>query len=374
MRCVLVLFAVAACGDNQPGTVAFRKIVLTSEFYAEGASFGDFDGDGVGDAVAGPYWYRGPRFDQRHEIYPAVAFDPHTWSENFFAWVADFNADGMPDVLVVGFPGHLATWYENPGADVDWTAHVAFVGVDDESPAFTDLTGDGAPELVFAHGGQLGWATPNATGAWPFTPATPNINVTTFTHGLGVGDIDGDGTQDLLLASGAWLAPAWTSLPATFGAGGAQIYAFDIDGDGEPDVVTTMTAHEYGLSWFQQHEGTFEQRVILPTEPGPDDPVVLFQPHALAVADIDGDGLLDLICGERFWAHVPPNANFADPASLYWFQHVRDAEGDRFVPHLIDDQSGVGTQVVAGDIDGDGLIDIVVSNKKGAFVFLQERR
>ena len=45
-----------------------------------------------------------------------------------------------------------------------------------------------------------------------------------------------------------------------------------------------------------------------------------------------------------------------------------------FVPHLIDDNSGVGTQVIAGDINGDGLPDIVVGNKKGTFVHLHEKK
>jgi hypothetical protein len=45
-----------------------------------------------------------------------------------------------------------------------------------------------------------------------------------------------------------------------------------------------------------------------------------------------------------------------------------------FIPYLIDNNSGIGTQVVAGDINGDGLPDVVVANKKGAFVLLQEKR
>ena len=45
-----------------------------------------------------------------------------------------------------------------------------------------------------------------------------------------------------------------------------------------------------------------------------------------------------------------------------------------FVPYLIDNDSGVGTQVVAGDINGDGLPDVVVGNKKGTFVHLHEKK
>ena len=58
-----------------------------------------------------------------------------------------------------------------------------------------------------------------------------------------------------------------------------------------------------------------------------------------------------------------------------WFKLVRNAERSvDFVPFLIDNDSGVGTQVVAGDINGDGLPDIVVGNKKGTFVHLHEKK
>ncbi|MDG1890446.1 MAG: VCBS repeat-containing protein [Verrucomicrobiota bacterium] len=93
------------------------------------------------------------------------------------------------------------------------------------------------------------------------------------------------------------------------------------------------------------------------------------QLHAIDLIDMDGDGLKDIITGKRFWAHGPngdaePNA----PAVLYWFKLDRNDKGVDFIPHLIDDNSGIGTQVMAKDIDGDGYPEIVVGNKKGTFV------
>jgi hypothetical protein len=57
---------------------------------------------------------------------------------------------------------------------------------------------------------------------------------------------------------------------------------------------------------------------------------------------------------------------------LYWFELKRDGGRASYVAHLIDDASGVGTQVMGGDINGDSKPDVVVGNKRGAFVFLRK--
>lgn len=376
----------------------FVKITLHREFYCEGASYGDFNRDGVTDVIAGPDWYEGPGYGRSHAVWPHMAFDPHGYSDCFFQWVRDFDADGWPDILVVGFPGVPAAWYENPrSADGAWTRHdVIGVPVDNESPAFVDVTGDGEPELVHMTSGVLGWSSPDngASAPWVFHPLTAQRGYVTFTHGLGVGDVDGDGRADVLEATGYFLQPSslagdplWARVDQAFGAGGAQMPVLDVDGDGDADVVTTLAAHGYGLAWFEQTPGAsspaattpgtappvFVEHDIVPgTTPPADAPVVIDEPHAVAVADIDDDGLDDVVTGERFWGHVPSGMpDFSEPARIYWFHAERSATGVVFTPSLIDDDSGVGTQLTVGDIDGDGRVDIVVSNKKGAFVFLQ---
>jgi hypothetical protein len=86
---------------------------------------------------------------------------------------------------------------------------------------------------------------------------------------------------------------------------------------------------------------------------------------------VDGDGLKDIVTGKCFWAHGPTGAPESNaPAVLYWFKLVRNADKSvDWVPHLIDDNSGVGRQVGLGDVNGDGRPDIIIGNKKGAFVF-----
>lgn len=387
----------AASGAAEP---TFRKVQLTDKFHAEAAGIGDIDKDGHGDAVYGPYWYAGPDFSARHEIYPAKDFDPNGYSNNFMTGVGDVDGDGWLDVLVNEWPGKEVAWFRNPGGDGaavrassgGWAKHLVHPVVDNEAPDFLDVTGDGVRELVFHTGGVLGYAAPSektGTERWTFTPCSEKEEWGQYQHGLGVGDLSGDGRPDLLMAGGWWeqpapaapgtTPPAWKKHPHAFGKGGGQMHARDIDGDGDNDVVTSLAGHEYGLSWFEQvsKDGAIdfvEHRILPDTAEGGLDGVQFSQLHSVGLVDVDGDGLLDIVTGKRFWAHGPQGD--PDPAGtpvLYWFRCRRGGDGSvSWTPHRIDDASGVGTQLAVGDLDGDGRPDIAIGNKKGGFVFIQE--
>jgi len=392
---------VAFGADSSAATPKFRKVVLTDSFHAEAAAAGDIDADGHGDAVYGPYWYAGPEFKERHAIYPAKDFDPLQYSNNFMTSVGDIDGDGWLDVLVNEWPGKEVVWFRNPGRDTTtvkaaeggWDRHLVHPVVDNESPCFLDVTGDGKAELVFHTGGVLGFAAPSdstGTQRWTFTPCSEKESWGQYQHGLGVGDVNGDGRADLLMAGGWWeqpapvpvgtTPPAWTKHPFTFGKGGAQMHAYDVDGDGDLDVITSLAGHAYGLSWFEQVKREsgidFVEHRILSNQPEEKlDGVQFSQLHAVGLVDIDGDGLKDIVTGKRFWAHGPKQD--PDPAGLpylYWFKLQRHADTSvSWTPHQIDDASGVGTQLAIADLNGDTRPDIVIGNKKGGFVFVQEK-
>ena len=395
----------------------FQKLRLTDQFWAEGANFADFNNDGKGDIVCGPFWYEGPDFKKRHEYRPGTesfkrvndgreqvvpGFEGalgtnNAYSKNFLAFTHDFNRDGWADILLVGFPGEETAWYQNPTKhEGPWLRHEIFRPTDNESPCLVDLTGDGKPELICNSDGFFGYATPDwndPTKPWKFHPISPKGSWQKFTHGIGVGDVNSDGRKDFLEKDGWWEQPAslagdpvWKFHPFPFapGTGSAQMFAYDVNGDGLNDVITSLNAHGYGLAWYEQlreknekGETQFKQHLILNPTPAPNQYGISFsQLHAVDLVDMDGDGLKDIVTGKRFWAHgahgdPEPNA----PAVLYWFKLVRNKDRSvDFVPHLIDDDSGVGTQVVAGDINRDKLPDIVVGNKKGTFVFIHEKK
>ena len=412
------------CAAPQPP--AFVKQTLSKDFVAEGCCVADFDRDGHRDVSSGRYIWFGPDFATRIAFAPPRMNDDGTprepyradtgYSDYFEQFAYDFTGDGWSDILVYAWPGSDASVFVNPGAaataprvDAAWKRHAIFDVADGESPDLVDVTGDGKPELLAFTGGQFGfaeidWSNPLAKARFRAISAkSPESDraIHRYTHGYGAGDVNGDGRTDILTSGGWYEQPAksppkdsstgsdshadapvdlpWKFHPANFGEGGAQMYAFDVNGDGRADVVTSIKAHGYGLSWFEQNaDGSFTERVILgrTAADNADDAAAgkgFSQLHALRLEDMNGDGLPDIVTGKRRWAHGPMgDEDPMAPPILAWFETVRDASapgGARFVQHRIDEDSGVGTQFWTGLLDGDDRPDVVVGNKHGVFVF-----
>ena len=112
--------------------ICWKRVQLNDKFYAEGANFADINKDGKTDIISGPYWYEGPDWQKKHAFYEPKEFSINGYSDNFFVYPQDFNADGWLDLLILGFPGKEARLYLNPGThdDKPWPMHIVADVVD----------------------------------------------------------------------------------------------------------------------------------------------------------------------------------------------------------------------------------------------------
>jgi len=287
--------------------------------------------------------------------------------------------------------------YVNPGNELRrWDRYPAFANTA-EVVAFHDVTGDGAPDVVVLNSGMVSVATVNTTdprSPWTVHPVSGPGYTVTAQHGLGAGDINGDNRVDVVTPYGWWEHPAggfvspWPYHPAAFGRwpragaspGGGELRVFDVNGDGLNDVVASLEAHGWGLAWFEQKrsatgDSVWAEHIIMDgfdsKNPGG---VTFSEVHAITTADVDGDGVDDIIAGKRLFSHLD---SYTDPdphgdAVLYVFRTVRDKRapgGASFVPQLVHNRSGVGSSIQTADLNKDGAADILTATDRGTFIF-----
>ncbi len=381
LLCGLTLFI----GSNCSGQIApkmlplFEKYVLCDSFLSEGVAVADINNDGHLDIIAGAYWFEAPTWKAHELAEPQPFVYDQGYSNAFLHFALDVDQDGWMDIIRVDLPGEAVVWHQNNRNGGDhWKEHLIYPAFGNENPLFIDMNGDGRPDLVGndPEAEEVIWLeAPSEPGntSWKkhVISKEPGRGTHRFTHGLGVADMNGDKRLDVLITTGWWEAPEypngepWLFHSVDFGEDCAQMQVIDVNGDGLLDVVSS-SAHNYGIWWHEQKaggaDGTYWVKHVIDR--------AFSQSHALVLKDINGDGNRDLVTGKRFFAHNGHDPGAFEPAVLNWYEYL-PGESPYWRKHEIDNDSGVGLQLVVEDVDGDGLQDVVVSNKKGVFYFRQ---
>ena len=363
--------AVAHAGD-----IAFRKHVINpdSEFMA--AAVFDVNKDGKLDIVCGGYWYEAPTW-KKHFVRNVEIMNGRP--DGYAHQVLDVNGDGWPDIVTVNWRSRSLRWIENPGGlglakEEEWKSHVIDTPGSMETGRVVDLCGDGTPcilpstvpywyELV---------RKPNAGGGFDPQWIKHEFPKQIAGHGVGFGDINGDGRNDVVGAAGWLEAPQdrrtgkWIWHP-DFDLGGRAsipILVVDVDGDGLNDIVWTM-GHDYGVYWLQQKRSadgkiSWIKHVIDTSWAGS---------HAPLWVDLDGDGTPELVVGRRYLAHEGADPGEFDPQAIYRYQFDRNTRTWRRQIISYNDDTCFGLDPVAVDLTGSGKLDLVFGGRHGLYWF-----
>lgn len=362
--------------------VTLPQLKFTAKLLAidgnEACEIADYNNDGILDISAGRNWYAGPDYVPR-PLRDVGEFGKD-YLENNGEHAVDMDGDGWTDILAGSFIPTEVCWYKNPGKEglaigKLWARNVLQeTASQNELTYLRDFDGDNKPEYI-----ANSWAVKSEQLIWKIVPDSSNFTMKKSTvgsangHGIGFGDINGDGREDILFQNGWYERPEGNSLAQTWTLhldwewkhSSCPMIVTDLNGDGMNDVIRG-NGHNYGVFWMEQlpsKEGKtqWKKHVI-------DDS--WSQAHALAWVDIDGDGSKDLITGKRVRAHSGRDPGADEPAAMYYY--TWDKKSKTFTRRIIAEGVGTGLFIRTADLDKNGKLDIVVSGKSGTYLLLNE--
>ncbi|MGB4727921.1 MAG: VCBS repeat-containing protein [Thermogutta sp.] len=353
-------------------------------FRSEACGVADFNGDGKLDVIAGPFVYIAPDWKayKIREIKGEVDQAGKGYMWNFADLPLDVDGDDRVDVISCDWFEKCLDWHRNVGFGGDlWPRSVIDVSLNHETAQLVDIDGDGQKREILPEVVETYWfeIVRDPTGGVRFEKHI--ISQKKMNFGGGVGDINGDGRPDVIRPDAWFEAPAdprsgqWVEHPIALGGPEegqsehtAQILVHDVNGDGLNDLIAS-SAHRYGIYWYEQvREGgtiRFRRHLIDNT---------WSQAHSLTLADLDGDGDLDLVTGKRFMAHNGSDPGEFDPLGVYWYEFEAKPQ-PTWIKHAItyDQGIGAGLNIPVVDLDGDGDLDIVVTGKWGGPVWFENK-
>jgi hypothetical protein len=388
----LTLALTLTIAQSRPPDIAFTPRALDPGA-SETVAVGDMNHDGRQDIISGEFWYEAPSWTKHR--FRELNYT-NGYIDNFSDLAIDVTGDGYADVVSVSWFAKKMSWWKNPGRTrAAWIEIPIDSGFPIEFAFLVDIDNDGKAREVLPQSGDekapLAWyelkPPPGAgggagEGAWIKHVVSPR----SYGHGIGAGDVNGDGRTDILTPKGWLEAPAdprgraeWT-LHADWEEKThlGFLHVVDINGDKRPDVLTS-NGHDYGVFWLEQGAGgpdgkKWTRRVI-------DD--AWSQAHASTLIDMNGDGRLDFVTGKRFMAHNGKDPGEREPLGVYWYEHRVNTSapagasgGVEWIRHLVDygGRVGGGMQIPIVDLDGDGDLDLVAAGKSGLFLIQNDKQ
>jgi hypothetical protein len=276
----------------------------------------------------------------------------------FSVYAADMDGDGDNDVLGAASVDDDIAWWENlDGSGVSWTEHTVDGNFNDALSVFAmDVDGDGDMDVLGASGLEndiTWWENLDGNGVnWNEHPVDGEFG---GAHSVYAVDVDGDGDTDVLGAAGedndiTWWENAdgggltWIehAVAAEF-SGALSVFASDVDSDGDTDILGAgMWADD--ITWWENMDGTglsWDEHTVAGEFDGA---------NSVYATDVDGDGDVDVLGGARFESDVN------------WWENV-DGDGLVWVEHSVDADFIGAYSIYATDVDGDGDTDVLGAAK-----------